>query len=128
MYRISCAIAIVALTVCMSFSASAQEPEDKIIGHLNNLTGIIESNMKDPDLLIEQFTAYIEQNREDMELAAQALEEKLNKMSPEEREQFEKDVDARMMEAMSAFLDAIAKFQEKYPEKAEELGKALQDF
>ena len=123
-------IGLVFLLLNLPVLAGAQEPippEKQVLNHLNQLTDILKKNKNKPDDLLQKFSEYIKTNKETMEQASKDLEEKLKAMTLEEREAFEKNLETEMTGALSSFLEAMMAFQEKFPEKSEELTKMMEE-
>ncbi len=109
-----CAL-LVAVILFAGYGCS-KSPEDLMIEHMEEMLSLLERHKDNPELAAQEVLAYAESSRPAMERLTAKLEEKLAKMTDDEKE----DYGRRMMQRSSAVMERAHKLFTAHPELAQD--------
>ncbi|MBU0572016.1 MAG: hypothetical protein KKC50_08260 [Candidatus Omnitrophica bacterium] len=123
---------LVALSLVIGSNVLAVEMSaemEKAIGDLMDMitshTSIIETNMDDPEKAMTEIQAYCAANGDKIKQAYKTIQEEEAKMSPEDKEAFEKQMEETYKGEIEAYEKAMQGFTEKHPDIAMKFLEAM---
>lgn len=106
-------------------SSPSDDPGDVIAAYFSTMGDIVAENMDVPSVLLEKFSAYMNENEKSMRNASKKFENKMNSLKTNESEAYRETVQRKITPQLNRLISLLLDFSDKYPAEAKKLDSML---